>query len=274
MRQPLLTDFFVLRYRLASAIVFILLTLGSVSIGGPVYFAFVTALLLLAGLEFFQMARRAGHLPLTLFGLAAIVLMVLQAYARVDGLREILTVMVVASLVTAIFKRSEGWIVGWGLTFAGALYIGGLGVYFVLLRDLPNGLRWSIFVLLATWAMDTSAYIFGTRMGRHGFFQSISPKKTWEGALGGGAAATLVMLAAGGLADLPWIHSLMLGLGISLAGTFGDLAESLLKRQFGTKDSGFIVPGHGGVLDRIDSLLFTAVFTYYYLVLILRVPAS
>ncbi len=271
---PLRTEFFVLRYRLASAIVLIPLVLGSVYIGGPVYFAFVSVLLLLAGLEFLQMARRAGYQPLFITGLSVIALMVLQASARVGGLREIFAAAVIVSFIAAIFKRSEGWIVGWALTFAGALYIGGLGVYFILLRDLPDGMRWALFVLFATWAMDTSAYIFGTRMGRHGFFQNISPKKTWEGAVGGWAAATLVMLAAGALADLPPIHSLTLGLGISIAGTFGDLAESLLKRQFGVKDSGFIVPGHGGILDRIDSFLFAAAFTYYYLTLILRVQVS
>jgi len=130
---------------------------------------------------------------------------------------------------------------------------------------------WTMLALVTAWATDTGAYLAGTRLGKHKFFPRISPKKTWEGAIGGWLAAPLTMLALGGLCGLPLAHCALWGILIGLAATFGDLAESLLKRQTGVKDSGNIVPGHGGILDRLDSLLFTAVVTYYYLVWVLRV---
>lgn len=282
-----------LRYRLLSAIVLIPLIVGVILLGGLVYFALVFAGLLVAGFEFFQMTRRAGHHPLPVLGLALIGAFLFDAFARTDASRTILTVALVVSLVAAIFWRrddassrmerngerlsrrrddaSEGWLVGWGLTFAGALYIGVLGASFLLLRDLPNGAQWTGITILTAWATDTGAYIAGMRFGRHGFFTRISPKKTQEGALGGLIGAMLGMLLLGSLMGLPPLHSLAFGLGIGIAATLGDLAESLLKRQVGAKDSGAIVPGHGGILDRIDSLLFAAVFAYYYLIWILRV---
>ena len=177
----------------------------------------------------------------------------------------------VASLVASLFRHGDGWIVGWALTFVGAVYVGVLGSYFILLRDLPNGMVWTINVLLAAWATDTFAYIAGKAWGRHGFFTSISPKKTWEGAIGGWVAATVAMAILGAWAGLPWFHGILLGFGVGVAGTVGDLAESVIKRQFGAKDSGNIVPGHGGLLDRLDSLLFAAVFAYYYLAWIAHV---
>jgi phosphatidate cytidylyltransferase len=204
-------------------------------------------------------------------GLALIVSLLSDALLGAAWPREILTAALVVSLVAAIFSRSDGWLVSWGLTLAGALYIGVLGAYFILVRALPNGATWTGLVLLTGWTTDTGAYIAGTRFGHHGFFTSISPKKTWEGAIGGWVAATIVMLLLGVIVGLPPLHGLALGIGIGVASTLGDLAESLIKRQVGAKDSGAILPGHGGILDRVDSLLFAAVFAYYYLIWILHV---
>lgn len=261
-----------LRYRLASAFILIPIVLGSVYFGGLAFFAAIAVALLVAGYEFFDMTRRAGHRPVTLVGLALILLLLLNASAHAGLEREILVGTIVASLLLAIFWHEEDWIASWALTFAGALYVGGLGVYAILVRDLPNGLIWTAMALLTVWANDTGAYFVGTRIGRHGFFTSISPKKTWEGAIGGAACATLTMLVLGSeFAGLTPLQSIAFGFGLSVAGTFGDLAESLMKRQTGVKDSGNILPGHGGLLDRIDSLLFAAVFAYYFLIWILRI---
>lgn len=272
-----------LRVRLASAFILIPIVLGSVYFGGLAFFAVVLVALLIAGFEYFEMTRHASHRPMTVMGLVLIALLLFDAFAHTDAqlktifgpdfwIREIVVAALVFSLVLAIFWREEDWISSWALTLAGVLYIGGLGAYAMLVRALPNGLVWTASALLTVWATDTAAYFAGTRMGRHGFFTSISPKKTWEGAIGGWVAATLTMLACGtlfaGLAPLPAIG---FGFGIGLAGTFGDLAESLLKRQTGVKDSGSLVPGHGGLLDRIDSMLFAAAFAYYYLVWVLKV---
>lgn len=261
-----------LRYRLASAFILIPIVLGSVYFGGLAFFAAIAVALLLAGYEFFDMTRHGGHHPITWLGLVLILLLLLNAYAHAGLEREILGSAIVASLTLAIFWHEDDWIASWSLTLAGALYVGWLGAYAILVRDLPNGPVWTAIALVTVWATDTGAYFVGTRIGRRGFFTSISPKKTWEGAIGGVVFATLTMLVLGSVfAGLTPLQSLAFGFGISVAGTLGDLAESLMKRQTGVKDSGNILPGHGGLLDRIDSLLFAAVFAYYYLIWILRV---
>lgn len=260
-----------LKTRFFTALLLIPLILGSVYFGGLVLFALVTFALLCAGDEFFKMARHAGYQTMPMIGWVVIASLVWNAYDPADYLRPILAGAVVVTLIIGVFRHADGWLAGWAITLAGALYIGGLGAYFLLVRNLPNGMIWTILALVTAWLTDTGAYLAGTRLGRHPFFPSISPKKTWEGAIGGWIAAPLTMLALGWLCDLPLVHCAILGFLIGIAATFGDLAESLLKRQTGVKDSSNIVPGHGGVLDRLDSLLFTAVVTYYYLVWVMRI---
>lgn len=261
----------VLKTRFLTAFVLIPLILGSVYVGGLVFFALVAGALLLAGKEFFAMARAAGYATQPISGLGMIALLLLYVYAPADSLRAILAGVLIVTLVGGILRPVEGWLAGWALTLAGALYVGGLGVYFLLVRQLPAGMFWTMLALVTAWATDTGAYLVGTRIGRHKFFPRISPKKTWEGAIGGCVAAPLTALALGALFALPLAHCALLGILIGVAATLGDLAESLLKRQTGVKDSSNLVPGHGGLLDRLDSLLFTAVVTYYYLVWVLRV---
>jgi phosphatidate cytidylyltransferase len=263
----------VLKTRLLSAFILIPFILGSVYVGGLAFLTLVAVALLVAGWEYFDMARRAGHRPMTWLGLASIALIILEAQLKWNAMREIILVIVSVTLVVGIFRHGEGWLTGWAYTIAGVLYIGLIGSYFILVRNLPqpNSLLWTILALLMAWANDAGAYLAGTFFGKHGFFTKISPKKTWEGAWGGFAASILAMLAASIVFQLPLVHSLIFGAGLSVAATIGDLAESLIKRQTGVKDSSNIIPGHGGLLDRIDSLLAAAVFAYYYLVWILPV---
>jgi phosphatidate cytidylyltransferase len=227
--------------------------------------------MLIAGWEFYDMTRRAGHQPLMWWGLAIIAFIVIDAYFKTGWMREIILVALVISFLIGIYQHSAGWLLDWALTFAGVLYVGIIGAYFILVRELPNGMWYTLIAMLATWATDTGAYFAGTYLGRHGFFTSISPKKTWEGAIGGVLTATATVLVLGLFIDMPMVHRAAFGLGIGIAAVIGDLVESLLKRQTGVKDSSNLMPGHGGLLDRIDSLLFAAVFAYYYLVWILRV---
>jgi len=271
----------VLKTRFASAFVLIPFILGSVYFGGLVFFVAVSLGLLVAGWEFFDMARRAGHRPAMLTGLALIAAFLFDAFAYTDPTLKnlvggdsagfLLTAALVITLAMGIFKHGEGWLTGWAYTFAGVLYVGWIGAFFILVRALPNGALWTTYALLLAWATDTGAYLAGTNFGKHGFFTSISPKKTWEGAIGGWVSAVVASLVLGMFLDLPIAHRFFFGLGLALAATIGDLVESLFKRQTGVKDSSNIIPGHGGLLDRVDSLLFAAVFTYCYLVCILRV---
>lgn len=158
------------------------------------------------------------------------------------------------------FSRPLGllWLLG------GALYIGLPLRYYLELRGLREGAAWVLLALLTTFANDTAAYASGRAAGRHPMAPLISPGKTWEGAAGGLIAAVIacaVLAALFGLPEGPWP---LLGLGIGVAAQAGDLLESALKRRAGVKDAGGLVPGHGGVLDRFDSLVLVAPLVYHY----------
>lgn len=158
------------------------------------------------------------------------------------------------------------------LTLFGVLYLGLTLGALSMTRLLPGG-EWLIFfLLLVTWASDTGAYYVGTLYGRHRLAPTISPKKTVEGLVGGWFGAILVAYGARWwfLPDLPNLDCLILATLLTITGLWGDLTESAMKRSVGMKDSGGILPGHGGMLDRLDSLLFTAPVFYYYVTMVSR----
>lgn len=154
-----------------------------------------------------------------------------------------------------------------GWTLLGTLYIGYLVPHMVLLYQSPDGREWVFFVLLVIMAGDTAAYFVGTFLGRRKLSPEISPAKTVEGALGSIGASVLAGVFGGKflLPAMPWLEVLLLSIALSLLGQAGDLFESWIKRVFSVKDSGALFPGHGGLLDRMDSLIFPFVFTTYYL---------
>jgi len=153
-----------------------------------------------------------------------------------------------------------------GREFLGLAYIALLLSYFVLLRDLEAGRFWVLFVLAVAFAEDTGAYYFGRALGRRKLCPTLSPGKTVSGAVGGLVAAAFAAFACRALFMPPLAvgDTIALGLLIGVAGQTGDLFESLIKRASGVKDSGTLLPGHGGLLDRIDSLVFSAPAVYYY----------
>jgi phosphatidate cytidylyltransferase len=151
----------------------------------------------------------------------------------------------------------------------GCLY-GGLGLAPVAaLRVSPDGLAWVIAALVITWANDTCAYFVGRAFGRHKFYPAVSPNKTWEGFAGGflGSVGGL-FIARLVFPVLRPLDCVVLGLAAGLFGPLGDLCESMLKRAYGAKDSGVLIPGHGGILDRVDALLFNAPVVYLYLMVV------
>lgn len=157
--------------------------------------------------------------------------------------------------------KDLGWIL------LGALYIGWLVPHLVLLYQSPDGKEWLFFVLLVIMAGDTAAYFVGTLLGRIKLSPGISPGKTVEGAVGSIGASVLAGSSGGKflLPAMPWQEILLLSLVLSILGQAGDLFESWIKRVFSVKDSGSLLPGHGGLLDRMDSLIFPVVFATYYL---------
>jgi len=182
-----------------------------------------------------------------------------------------LTSTVVLPLIWLLVKvRKEDALVSWVWTIAGILYIGWLLSYLVSLRGLDDGRNWVLFALLTTFSSDTAAFFIGRALGRHRLAPQISPRKTWEGAIGGVIAAIIVSLLF--IIPTPLIlpinfwQAMLLGLLVSIFGQLGDLVESLFKRNMGVKDSGTGVPGHGGFLDRLDSVVFAGVVVYYYVI--------
>ncbi len=276
--------------RVLSALVLIPLTLVCV------YWSrwLVVLLVLLASVvalrELYDMVAHAGYRPLPGAGMAiglGLVLAVAGApYAAPVNLVQLaLTLAVVVSLVAALpLSRDRGILPGWGLTFAGAIYFCWLASHFILLRDLgdaplagplaglriPRGAGWIFLICAITWLQDSAAYFVGRAFGRHKMAPLLSPKKSWEGFAGGAVMSVLagVLFAwVFGLPLSPWLAAL-LGLIAAVVGPLGDLAESLIKRQAGTKDAGSIIPGHGGVLDRGDSLIFIGAVLYYIILLL------
>lgn len=158
------------------------------------------------------------------------------------------------------------------MTLFGVLYLGLTLGPLSMTRMLPQG-EWLIFfLLLVTWASDTGAYYVGTLYGRHRLAPTISPKKSYEGLVGGviGAIIASYIIRWWFLPELSGLDCLVLGILLTITGLWGDLTESAMKRSVGIKDSGGILPGHGGMLDRLDSLLFTAPAFYYYVTMVSR----
>jgi phosphatidate cytidylyltransferase len=252
--------------------------------------AFVAACVAVAIIELFDILRAGGYAPRKAPGLAVGLLLcaaaAFQPLAGFDLTALALTLAVAGTLSYEILRRERSTsLLSWALTLTGAAYIGWLLSAFILLRQLdtplrpgplaglgiPPGTAWVILVLAITWIQDSAAYFVGRAFGRTKMAPFLSPKKTWEGFAGGLAASILAALAAAFLLGLPvsYAAAALIGAATGVSGPLGDLGESLIKRQIGVKDSGALIPGHGGILDRMDSLLFTAPTVYYAVLLTL-----
>ena len=154
----------------------------------------------------------------------------------------------------------------WAMGLAGALYIGmPFNYYLLLYTSKPNGFVWTLFTIFAVIANDAAALLVGSRIGRHPFFVTISPHKTVEGAVAGVIASVVAMLiGASGIIGLSPLHAIAIGVLVGVSALVGDLVESQMKRIAEVKDSSHLIPGHGGVLDRLDSILFPPILVYFY----------
>jgi phosphatidate cytidylyltransferase len=154
----------------------------------------------------------------------------------------------------------------WAMGMAGALYIGmPFNFYLLLYTSKPHGLEWTLFTIFAVVVSDAAALLVGSRIGRHPFFANISPNKTLEGAIAGVVGSVIVMLiGVSAVIGASPIHAIVLGVLVGISAEVGDLVESQMKRLADVKDSSRLIPGHGGVLDRIDSILFPPILVYFY----------
>ena len=238
----------------------------------PLLIPLVGAAAALGAVEFYRLATHAGARPLTVFGVIWAVLFVVAALFDVDwGTGALLASAAVLPLVWLVIFRRDTRFQSWVWTLTGILYLGWMLGHYVALRQLDHGRELVILAVFATFACDTSAFFVGRAWGRHHMAPAISPHKTWEGAIGGFVGAVAAALALRSLLSLGdwslplnYVEAVAVGCLIGVAAQLCDLLESLLKRRAGVKDSGNLIPGHGGVLDRIDSLVFTGVIVYYF----------
>jgi phosphatidate cytidylyltransferase len=224
---------------------------------------------LLAVLEFYRMTGVTKLMPLTVFGATMTVLFIVYPHCTFSFVIPfLLTATVALSLIMLVFLRQrDGIFAGWAWMIGGILYVGWLLGLLVTLR-LEAGRDWLYLALFATFGSDTTAYFVGRFFGRYKLAPGISPGKTWEGAIAGLVGGVIISLLF--TLDTPlqlplhYWQAILLGVLISVFGQFGDLTESLLKRNTGVKDSGNLMPGHGGLLDRTDSVVFAGAVVYCY----------
>lgn len=244
--------------RLVVAAVLLPLVLGLVWLGGWWLYGLATLGGLLALHELYAIARSLR--PLVLGGYVGLVLTLLGAQLGDQSwvLGGILATLPAALLVFFVSSARQSAVAGFAVTVLGVAWVGGGLAHLMLLRELPDDGRLLLFTtLLTVFAADTAAYVVGRTLGRHRLAPAISPGKTWEGFVAGTLAALAVAFFALYEQDVVTTgESLVLGLSIALAAAFGDLFESAVKRDLGVKDSGRLLAGHGGMLDRLDSLLW------------------
>lgn len=261
-----------LRTRVISAAVLLVIVSILAILGGWPLLALVILMAGLASWEYVRLLRLGGHQPSMALTILFSALFVAQAqWPDLLPLDLLLALVVVGFLLLALWHKSPQPITDWALSLAGVLYLGWLLSYLVRLRLQPLGLSWLIMAALMVWTADVSAYFAGRAFGRHRWWPRHSPKKSWEGYLAGALVTTLVGALAGyAIIGMAWIEGLLLGLLVGLIAPLGDLAESMLKRQVGAKDSSTLIPGHGGVLDRIDTLLVALPIVFYWSLFILH----
>jgi phosphatidate cytidylyltransferase len=233
--------------------------------GGWWFFGLILVMMTLATWEYVRMLRRLAYHPLYVFAILMVWAILTSFYLSESYLQPAIAFVLFASLSWHILRdhtstRVENWL----LPLAGALYIGWTGGHFLLLRALPQGAYRLFTTLGITWLADTGAYFIGKAWGKHRMAPRLSPKKTWEGLIGGVVVALISGPILFRLFGFDWWHGAILGLLLSTLTPLGDIGVSMIKRQAGVKDSGNLIPGHGGAFDRVDSLLITVILGYYY----------
>ena len=260
-----------LKKRVITALISLPLTIVAVWFDKPLpwFTIFLAIFGLLAAYEFYRLVGVSGSLSLTVFGMLFTLLIIISPHCPSPFAAPLLvTLAVVLPLIWLVLRqRVEGAFTGWAWMVVGFLYVGCMLSLLVDLR-LEAGRNWVLFAFFTTFGSDSAAYFIGRVLGRHCLAPRISPHKSWEGALGGilgaAAASLLFTLSTPVQITLSIGQGILLALLVSVFGQIGDLAESLLKRNTGVKESGAAFPGHGGFLDRMDSVVFAGITVYLY----------
>jgi len=260
-----------LRHRILTAVVGLPLLIAIIWFGEPWFTILIAAMSGLASWEFYRMAGGLRVQPITYFGIAWVLLLIVSPHCPYPTtLPFLITSAIGISLIWLLFRspRDQAF-TNWAWTMAGILYIGWMLSYWVQLRSLEGGRELVFLAMFTTFVSDTSAFFVGRTWGKHALAPAISSGKTWEGAIGGLLSSIVASLIISVIFTLPFNYwqIALVGFIISIFAQLGDLVESLLKRNAGVKDAGKLIPGHGGILDRIDSLIFTGVIVYYFVAL-------
>ena len=263
--------------RLITGIVISLISILAIVLGSiPLYILLVV----ISGLccrEYVNILNHKGfHPSLHIIFISALIFITLTFFRRFDLVSFMLTLMIMASFLVVLFRGRQPYIANVATTALGTLYCGWLPCHLLLIRQvgidrvgmfqfqLTQGLFLLVFVFVAVAITDIGAYYYGSKFGKTKLAEVISPKKTVEGAIGGGICAIAVSILGIFYTGLNLAQALAGGLIITISAQLGDLSESLIKRDAGVKDSSDILPGHGGMLDRFDSYIFAIPVAYYY----------
>ena len=271
-----------LKKRLITALCGIPFLAAIVWFGDPWFTILVAVWGLLAVFEFYRLVANTKVPPLTFIGLFLTLLFIVSPHIEYASFVPMLfsSIVLIPLVWLVMRKRKEIAFERWAWTIAGVLYIGWLLSHLVSLRDLDAGRNLVFFALFITFASDAAAFFVGTAIGKTALAPNISPRKTWEGAIGGILGAILMSLVFASdkifmltnplsIPLFGYWQAIILSIAVSIFSQFGDLAESLFKRNMGVKESGKTIPGHGGFLDRIDSVLFAVVVVYYFVIWLL-----
>ena len=251
-------------------------------LGDPWVTVVVCVVSALASYEFYRIVKNENIQPLTRLGILFSVLFAVSAFVQTHSINYagvsswftltlLITSITVIPLLWLLFKQyKEHAFINWGWTVSGVLYTGWLLSFYIHIRAMENGLGWLFLVLGCTALCDIFAYAVGSTLGKHPLASSISGGKTIEGSIGGLIASIVFAVITSLLFNLPlhYWQMILTGVIIAIFAQLGDLVESLLKRNMKTKDTGNVLPGHGGILDRIDSHLIVAPVAYYLIILL------
>ena len=269
--------------RALSGIVMFVVLLGAILTSQWSFVALMGVIAIGGMWEFYRMAEQAGYSPMKLLGtfmgivVFCINLAVMLFFSRqsdstgstlIIAALGVLVLLVPLMCICELYRKSATPIANIASSIMGALYVVlPMSLLLVIPMLLGNG-EWNpwivLFYIFIIWANDVFAYLFGITLGRHRLFERISPKKSWEGFFGGLAGAVAMGYVAAVILDANTVAWMGLALVAALSGVFGDLVESLMKRSVNVKDSGNIIPGHGGWLDRFDALILSAPFVFVY----------
>lgn len=229
-------------------------------------------------LSFRELSVMAGHKEgyvNTIAGYLGVAVIIINGYNKFIEFDILLLILIPVLLLAELFRDKESAILNLGTTLLGIFYVGLFSFSLIQIRgffgyssDLyKQGGLLIISIMASIWACDSAAFFIGSAIGKHKLFPRVSPKKSWEGAIAGFIFSVVMMIAARSvfLDFFSLKDVIIIGLIVGIFGQFGDLIESLLKRDAGVKDSSDLIPGHGGIFDRFDSLLFTAPLIYLYL---------